>query len=70
MSQLNELLRALGEDAGLERKFRRDADAVMSLYDLDSQARDALHQRDVERLRQLSGAAPLSLGNHTVKSYA
>jgi hypothetical protein len=70
MSQLNELLGALGEDAGLEREFRRNADVVMRRYALDGQERRALHRRDVDQLRMLSGPAPLSLGNTTVKSYA
>ena len=70
MSQLNELLRALGEDAGLEREFRRNPEAVMRRYALDGQERSALRRRDVDQLRMLSGPVSLSLGNSTVKSYA
>ncbi len=59
MSGLKQLLLDLGRDAALAEAYERDAEAVMERYGLEDEEKQALRERDQDRLRELSGLGTL-----------
>ncbi|HSH27964.1 MAG TPA: hypothetical protein VK972_09415 [Wenzhouxiangella sp.] len=67
MSELTRLLKQLGQDAKLHDQYLADPEAVMRKRGLDKAEIQAMLDKDVDRLRKLSGLEDLK-SNSTVKA--
>lgn len=64
MSKLKELLIDLGSDASLQDEYEKDPTGVMGRYGLTEEETQAMLDKDLDRLKQLSGLDTLkSNGN-------
>lgn len=71
MSKLLDLMRKLGSDAALAEEYRRDPDAVMRRFGLSDEERAALHDRDYEAIKRLTGLVDGQFAtNHTISAYS
>lgn len=55
MSKLKDLLIDLGKDAGLQEDYEKDPRGVMGRYGLTEEETQAMLDKDLDRLKKLSG---------------
>lgn len=55
MTNLTQLLKDLGTEAPLQEEYLKDPREVMSRYGLNDEETQAMLDKDVEKLKQLSG---------------
>lgn len=67
MSELTQLLKQLGEDAKLHDEYVADPEKVMKERGLDDEAIQAMLDKDLDKLRKLSGLDKLK-SNGTVRA--
>lgn len=71
MSKLLDLMRKLGSDAALAEEYRRDPDAVMRRSGLSDEERAALHDKDYESIKRLTGLVDGQFAtNHIILAYS
>lgn len=68
MSKLTELLHALGKEPELHDEYIANPEGVLDRYGLSEVEKQAMIDRNVEKLKELSGLDNLK-SNSTVKSY-
>jgi hypothetical protein len=68
MSKLADLLVDLGKNADLQDEYARDPKAVMSRYGLADEEMKAMLDKDVDKLKKLSGLDSLK-ANGNVQAY-
>lgn len=55
MSGLRQLLIDLGQDAQLQQRYEENPEGVMKEYGLNAEEIQAMRDKDVEKLKELSG---------------
>ena len=68
MSKLTELLHALAEEAELHDEYVANPQIVLDRYELSETEKQAMIDKDVKKLKELSGLDNLK-SNSTVKCY-
>ena len=70
MSNLLQLMKQLGADAGLSAEYKKDAKSVIARFKLSDEERDALLNHDFEAVKRLTGLKDGQFAtNTTVKAY-
>ena len=64
MSGLTQLLIDLGTDAQLQQQYEADPEGVMKNYNLNQEEIQAMLDKDLDKLRQLSGLENLQSNGH------
>lgn len=70
MSKLVDLMKDLGQNAGLASEYENDADAVMKRYGLSDEECSAMKSCDVDKIKQMTGLKDVrTTNNTTIKAF-
>lgn len=69
MSKLVDFLQTMGRDAELRDEFEKDADAVMSRFELSDEEKQAIREGDLDTVKRLSGLTNVQMTHSSVNSY-